>query len=251
MIVVKNKSALAKMEQAGSLLSPIVEEACKRAVAGTTTADIDAWIESELRAHGMTPKAKGYKGYRHVSCISVNDVVVHGVPSKDVVLAEGDLVTIDVCAAYKGYCADMARCFFVGGVEKNAEAKKLLDVARSSLDKGIEQMVPGNRVSDISAAIQQEVERHGFSVIRDFAGHGIGKRMHEEPEVVNYGKPGKGPILVPGMVFAIEPMIAIGDYAIKIEKDGWTARTKDRSLTAHVEDTVVVTPQGSQILTRL
>ncbi len=250
MIVIKNKSALAKMSHAGSLLSPIVENACREiAKPGVSTAAVDDWIEKELKNAGMTSKSKGYKGYKHVSCISVNDVIVHGVPSESVVLNEGDLVTIDVCASWKGYCADMARCFFVGGVYTERD-KNLLDTAQRALDIGIEQMVPGRRLSDISAAIQQEVEQQKFGVIRDFAGHGIGKRMHEEPEVVNYGKPGKGPVLLPGMVFAIEPMISLGDYKVRIAKDGWTALTADGSLAAHVEDTVVITEQGPQILTR-
>lgn len=239
------------MRQAGALLSPIIEKACKEiALPGVSTAHIDAWIEKELARVDMSSKAKGYKGYRHVSCISVNDVVVHGVPSKEMILKKGDVVTIDVCASWKGYCADMARCFIVGGVQEK-KASELISVAQSALDIGIEKMVPGNHLSDISAAIQQEVEHYGFGVVRDFAGHGIGKRMHEEPEVVNYGKPGKGPVLLPGMVFALEPMITLGDYKIEIDRDGWTARTVDRSLTAHVEDTVVITEQGPQILTRI
>ncbi|OGB97994.1 type I methionyl aminopeptidase [candidate division TM6 bacterium RIFCSPHIGHO2_12_FULL_36_22] len=251
MIVIKNKNALAKMRQAGEKLSPIVEIACREiAQPGVSTAAVDAWIEKELRKAGMTSKAKGYKGYKHVSCISVNDVIVHGVPSENVILKPGDLVTIDVCAAWNEYCADMARCFFVGGVYTD-QAKRFSDTAQRALDIGIKQMVPGKRLSDISAAIQQEVEQHGFGVIRDFAGHGIGKRMHEEPEVVNYGKPGEGPVLLPGMVFAIEPMISLGDYKVRIAKDGWTAHTADGSLAAHVEDTVVITEQGPQILTRL
>ena len=251
MIVIKNKSALAKMRQAGKLLAPIVEQACKISVSGVSTAEVDAWIETELRKAGMVPRAKGYKGYKHVSCISVNDVVVHGVPSKDVILKPGDMVTIDVCASWKDYCADMARCFFVDGKVSSPQSKKLVEVAQKALDIGIACMVPGKRLSDISSAIQQEVESHGFGVIRDFAGHGIGKRMHEEPEVVNYGKPGKGPLLVPGMVLALEPMISLGDYKVKIVKDGWSAKMADGSLAAHVEDTVVITKQGPEILTRL
>lgn len=186
-------------------------------------------------------------GYRHVSCISVNDVVVHGVPHADCILQLGDLVKIDVCASWNGYCADMARSFFVG--QSSEQAQKLVDVAYQALKKGIDQARVGNRLSDISSAIQQEVEKHGFGVVRDFAGHGIGKNMHEAPEIVNYGKPGKGPVLKEGMTFAIEPMITAGKYNVYVANDGWTVKTVDRSLAAHVEDTIAITNAGPVILT--
>jgi methionyl aminopeptidase len=250
MIVIKNKQAVSKMAQAGELLAPIVREACANiAKPGVTTGFVDAWIEQAIRSAGMVPRVKGYRGYQHATCISINDVIVHGIPSSLKMLQEGDLVTIDVCASWSGYCVDMARSFFVGGVN-NAEAKNLHDVAYVALDAGIKKALPGNRLSDISAAIQQVVESHGFSVIRDFAGHGIGKSMHEDPEILNFGKPGQGPVLQVGMALAIEPMISAGDYRVAIDKDGWTARTKDGSLAAHVEDTVIVAEGGPQIVTR-
>lgn len=249
MITLKNKASIRKMEEAGQLLLQIFDGLEGVIKPGVTTGEVDAWIESQIVKFGLTSRTKGYRGYKHASCISVNDEVVHGVPSVQKSLKAGDLVKVDICASWKGYCADMARAFFVGGVV-DEQAQKLVDVAKSALDKGIAMARPGNRVSDISAAIQQEVERYGFGVVRDFAGHGIGKMMHEDPEILNYGKPGMGPVLRPGMAFAIEPMITLGNYQVYITKDGWTVKTSDKSLAAHVEDTVVVTEGEPRILTR-
>lgn len=247
MIHIKTKLSIQKMAQAGSLLSEIVQAVEHLIKPGISTAEIDAWIEMQLQEKGLKSHVKGYMGYRHVSCISVNDVVVHGVPQTDCILQEADLVKIDVCASWDGYCADMARSFFVG--QPSEQAQKLVTVAQQALKKGIEQACVGNRLSDISSAIQQEVEKHGFGVVRDFAGHGIGKNMHEEPEIVNYGKPGKGPVLREGMTFAIEPMVTAGKYHVYVAADGWTVKTVDRSLAAHVEDTIAITSEGPIILT--
>jgi methionyl aminopeptidase len=247
MIHIKNKLSIQKMAQAGALLSDIlvcVEQLIKP---GVSTAEIDGLIEVQLQEKGLVSRVKGYMGYRHVSCISVNDVVVHGVPRADCILQLGDLVKVDVCASWNGYCADMARSFFVG--QPSEAGQKLVDVAHSALKKGIEQARVGNKLSDISAAIQEEVEKHGFGVVRDFAGHGIGKNMHESPEIVNYGKPGKGPVLQEGMTFAIEPMITAGKYQVYIADDGWTVKTVDHSLAAHVEDTIAITSEGPVVLT--
>lgn len=247
MITIKNKLSLEKMEKAGSLLAAMLDEVPTIIRVGMKTSELDAWISDRLRAAGLISMAKGYHGYKHVSCISVNDEVVHGVPG-DRIFIEGDLVKVDVCASWKGYCADMARCFFVGAASD--KAKKLASVAMAALDKGIAAAVPGNHLSDISAAIQHEVESNGFGVVRIFAGHGIGKKMHEDPEVLNYGKPGRGPILRSGMTLAIEPMITFGNYEVYIDRDGWTAKTKDHSLAAHVEDTIAITQGSPRILTR-
>lgn len=247
MIYIKNKLSIEKMAQAGSLLSGILVNVEQLIKPGVSTAEIDAWIESQLHEKGLVSSVKGYMGYRHVSCISVNDVVVHGVPHTDCILKLGDLVKIDVCASWNGYCADMARSFFVGAPSE--QAQKLVDVAYQALKKGIDKARVGNRLSDISAAIQEEVEKHGFGVVRDFAGHGIGRDMHEAPEIVNYGKPGKGPLLREGMTFAIEPMITAGKYHVYVANDGWTVKTVDRSLAAHVEDTIAITNAGPIILT--
>ena len=249
MITIKNKVAIQKMETAGALLAQIMSDISEIIVPGISTLEIDTWIDLEMQRRNLVPKTKGYFGYKHSSCISINDEVVHGVPSKSKVLANGDLVKIDVCASWNDYCADMARCFFVGNVNK--DIKELVSVAQCALDKGISKAKVGNRLSDISAAIQEEVEKYKFGVVRDFAGHGIGKKMHEDPEILNYGKPGNGPILKAGMTFAIEPMITFGNYDVYVCNDGWTVKTKDRSFAAHVEDTVLITENEPKVLTRI
>lgn len=249
MVTIKNKFAIEKMTEAGQLLAQIFVEIPTILHPGITTEQIDQYISSKLQANKLVSQTKGYKTYKHSSCISINDEVVHGVPSSLKKLQEGDLVKVDVCASYEGYCADMTRCFFIGQVSE--QVKNLVDVAYKSLDAGIDCMRPGRALSDISAAIQHAVESNGYSVVRDFAGHGIGKKMHEDPEILNYGKAGKGFKLMPGMAFALEPMITAGSYEIFIDKDGWTAKTRDKSLAAHVEDTIIVTDNGPRIITRL
>ena len=248
MITIKNKFSLEKMKQAGRLLSEVLWGVGDLIRPGISTLEIDTWIEQQVRARGLVPRTKGYLGYQHASCVSVNDAVIHGVPAADIILKSGDLVKVDVVVSWKGYCADMARTFFVG--DPSADVKLFMNVARRALDKGIDKARAGNHLSDISAVIQQEVEQHGFGVIRDFAGHGIGKEMHEDPEIPNYGEPGQGPVLRQGMVLAIEPMITMGKYEVSVMGDGWTVKTRDGSLTAHVEDTVVVTGGDPKILTR-
>lgn len=247
MIIIKNQASIRKMEEAGKRLRVIFARMGELVVSGKTTGELDAWIGQQLSTAEMTSKMKGYMGYRHVSCISVNDEVVHGVPSDDTVLAEGDLVKVDVCASWGGYCADMARTFCIG--QANPEQRRLIVAAQKALQKGIDRARPGARLSDISAAVQQEVEKHGYGVVRDFAGHGIGKQMHEEPEVLNYGSPGEGPVLRAGMAFAIEPMITMGAYDVHVTDDGWTVKTNDKSLSVHVEDTVVITEDGPRVMT--
>jgi methionyl aminopeptidase len=249
MISIKNKLSIEKMHTAGKLLASILEQVIEILKPGISTLEIDAWVAKKLQQNGLVSTMKGYRGYKNVTCISINDVVVHGIPTAENKLKDGDLVKIDVCASYNGYCADMARCYFIGTA--STSAKKLVEAAKIALDKGIEQARVGNHLSDISAAIQHEVESHGFGVVRAFAGHGIGKSMHEDPEILNYGKPGKGPILRAGMTFALEPMITMGNFDVYIDKDGWTVKTKDKSLAAHVEDTVAVTDSGPRVLTRL
>jgi methionyl aminopeptidase len=247
MIHIKNKLSIQKMAHAGSLLSEILSAVEQEVRPGVSTAAIDLWIEQQLQQKGLISSVKGYMGYQHVSCISLNDEVVHGIPRSDRFLQLGDLVKIDVCASWNGYCADMARSFFVG--QPSEQAKKLVEVAQQALKAGIAKACVGNKLSDISAAIQEEVEKHGFGVVRDFAGHGIGMRMHEEPEILNYGKAGKGPLLREGMTFAIEPMITAGKYPVYVTQDGWTVKTVDHSLAAHVEDTIAITNAGPVILT--
>ena len=250
MIIIKNKQALKKMEYAGKLLATLFQGLPEVIRCGVSTFEIDLFIEQQHQKLGLETRVKGYCGYRHVSCISVNDEIVHGVPSKDKILKNGDLVKVDVCSSWKGYCADMARGYFVGG-SSSKEKLDFVDVAWQSLDAGIDMARAGNHLTDISAAIEAVIDKHRFGIIRDYAGHGIGKSMHEDPEVLNYGKPGQGPILRAGMTLAIEPMITMGNYRVYVAKDGWTVKTLDKSLAAHVEDTVLITHDEPKILTRL
>ncbi|MCF7899026.1 type I methionyl aminopeptidase [Candidatus Babeliales bacterium] len=248
MIKIKNKISIERMQKAGQLLSQILQETKDLIVPGIDTLQIDNFIEKRMLSLGLKPECKGYAGYKYATCISLNDVIVHGVPSDKVILKSGDFVKIDVVGSYKNYCADMARYFFVESVRD--EVKKIALVAQTALDCAIEYAVVGNHLSDISACIQSIVEQAGFGVVRDFAGHGIGKSMHEQPDIPNFGVKGQGPILQEGMTLAIEPMITQGDYAVKIMKDGWTAKTLDGGLSAHVEDTILITNNGPQIFTR-
>ncbi len=252
MILRKNNHAFSIMREAGKRLASVFQEIPGQLCVGVSTLELDAFIEKRLLASGLYSQCKGY-GYPPfpaAACISVNDVIVHGIPSGQKLLKEGDLVKVDICASYNGYCADMARSYFVGEALSD-EAILLVKTAYESLDAGIDKIRVGNRISDISFAIQSTVEAQGFGVVRDFAGHGIGKKMHEEPEIVNFGAPGKGPLIEVGMAFALEPMITLGGYAITMDDDKWTARTADGSLAAHVEDTVIVTDHGPEITTRL
>lgn len=247
-ILIKNKIAIDRMRAAGALLAEVVTYITPFIVEGVSTLELDALMEAEMKRVGLKPECKGYAGYQHATCISINDVIVHGVPCKEDILKSGDFVKIDVVGSYKNYCADLARFYFVGEVSETV--RKLAETAQIALDKAIAFVRPGKRLSDISALIQQEVEKEGFGVVRDFAGHGIGRSLHEDPEVPNYGVPGKGPILREGMTLAIEPMITEKSYHVSIMSDGWTAKTVDGGLAAHVEDTIVVTQDGAEILTR-
>jgi methionyl aminopeptidase len=212
-----------------------------------TTADLDAVAEERIVAAGAVPAFKGYHGYPATICASVNDEVIHGIPSNGRALKAGDIISIDVGASLDGYYGDSAVTLPVGAVSETA--RQLLRVTEESLYRAIEQARPGNRISDIGHAVQQHVEANGFSVVREFVGHGIGQRMHEEPQVPNYGEPGRGPRLAEGMVLAIEPMVNAGRQAVKVLADGWTAVTRDGSLSAHFEHTVAVTAGEPWILT--
>lgn len=248
MIIIKNQASLEKMAKAGHIIATIFEQIPDKLKPGVTALEIDNWIDVYIQKAGLISATKGYKGYRHASCISVNDEVVHGVPRADRILQDGDLVSIDICASWQGYHADAARSYQVG--TPNEKVTQFIAAAQDALDEGISKVCVGNRLTDISNAIQKVVERRGYGVIRDFAGHGIGRSMHEDPEILNYGPSGRGPVLRSGMAFAIEPMITMGNHRVFIDRDGWTAKTFDKSLAAHVEDTVVVTDNGPQVLTR-
>lgn len=248
MIVLKSKEEIAKMRAAGKILASCHREIEKRIRPGVTTWEIDQFVEHFLAAHGAAPEQKGYKGYPYATCASVNDVICHGFPRMEP-LQEGDIVTIDMVVNLDGWLADSAWSYAVGTVSPAAE--KLLDTTKKALYLGIEQARAGNRIGDISHAIQQYAEGQGFSVVRQFIGHGIGRNMHEAPEVPHYGPPGKGLRLKEGMVFTIEPMLNAGKYYARIDADGWTARTADGSLSAQYEHTIAITADGPVILTEL
>lgn len=248
MIIIKNKLAIGKMRIAGHRLAKILQDIAQFVTPGVSTAELNDLIEINMIKAELRPECKGYHGYCFATCISLNDVVVHGVPSKKIVLKSGDFVKIDVVGSYKGYCADLTRFYFVG--EVTPIIRRLAKTAQIALDAAIDIAKPNRHLSDLSAVVQRVVEDAGFNVVRDFAGHGIGKNLHEPPEILNFGKSGQGPILKEGMTLAIEPMITQRDWAIEIMKDGWTVKTKDGGLSAHVEDTIVITKNGAEILTR-
>ncbi|MEQ1760715.1 MAG: type I methionyl aminopeptidase [Vicinamibacterales bacterium] len=248
MIVCRSRGEIDKLRRVNQLVAAVLSELRQLAVPGVTTAEIDRRAEERVREAGAEPAFKGYHGYPATVCASVNNQVVHGIPSGTPLVA-GDIVSIDMGAKLDGYYGDSAVTVPVGAVSPDVET--LLRVTEESLFQGIEAVRPGARVSDIGAAVQRHVEAQGFSVVREFVGHGIGTALHEEPQIANYGPGGQGPRLAEGMVFAIEPMVNAGKAGVKVLADGWTAVTKDGSLSAHFEHTVVVTPEGCEILTLL
>ncbi|MET3698663.1 type I methionyl aminopeptidase [Bacillus oleivorans] len=246
MIVLKSQREIEKMKKSGELLAEVHQQIKKLIAPGITTWEIEEFVDRFLREHGATPEQKGYKGYQYATCASINDEICHGFPRKEP-LKEGDIVTIDMVVNYDGALSDSAWSYAVGNVSD--EANKLLEVTEKALYLGIEQAKAGNRVGDIGHAIQTFVEGQGFSVVRDFIGHGIGAAMHEKPDIPHYGLPGKGIRLKEGMVFTIEPMVNIGAYQSKMDNNGWTARTVDGSLSAQYEHTIAIMPDGPMILT--
>lgn len=246
MIILKSKDEIQYMKKAGEILAACHREIAKMIRPGIQTQEIDAFAESFMKKHGATPEQKGYNGYPYATCASVNDVICHGFPGK-YALKDGDIVTIDMVVNLDGWLADSAWSYAVGNVSE--QAQKLLDVTKTSLYKGIEKAVIGNRIGDISNAIQVYAEGEGFSVVREFIGHGIGQEMHEEPQVPHYGPAGRGPRLKEGMVITIEPMLNVGTYRSKLDSDGWTARTQDGKLSAQYEHTIAITADGPVILT--
>ena len=235
------------MREAGKVTALILRELKELIKPGISTLEIDGFVEKTVKAHGMKAAEKGYCGYPASVCTSVNEEVVHGIPSKKRILREGDIVSVDLVVEYKGYMADAARTYAVGKI--SPEAEHLIKTAEDAFWKGIEFAKVGYRLSDISHNIQTVVEGEGFGVIRDFVGHGIGSDMHEDPQIPNYGKPGKGPRLQAGMTLAIEPMICQGSYEVDVLLDDWTAVTVDGGLAAHYENTVVITDGEPELLT--
>ena len=246
MIVCRSSVEVEKLRRVNQVVARVLAELRRMAAPGVTTEDIDREAERQVRAAGAVPAFKGYHGYPATVCVSVNEQVVHGIPSARP-LIEGDILSIDMGAQLDGYFGDCAVTVPIGRV--SPEAAKLLRVTEDALFKGIEVVKPGARVSDIGAAVQGYVEANGFSVVREFVGHGIGTSLHEEPQIANYGPAGRGPRLAEGMALAIEPMVNAGKAAVKVLADGWTAVTRDGSLSAHFEHTVVVTATGCDILT--
>lgn len=247
MIIIKSKQEIELMREAGKVTGYILNELKELIKPGTATLDIDRFVEKTVKANGMKAAEKGYCGYPASVCTSVNEEVVHGIPSKKRILREGDIVSVDLVVEYRGYMADAARTYAVGRISPPAE--HLIETAEEAFWKGLRFAKVGYRLSDISHAIQTVAEGEGFGVIRDFVGHGIGHKMHEDPQIPNYGRPGKGPRLQAGMTLAIEPMICQGSYEVDVLLDDWTAVTVDGGLAAHYENTVVITDGEPELLT--
>lgn len=248
MIHAKSSREIQYMRDAGRIVAQTHEELAKAVKPGVSTKELDQIAEDYIISKGAEPSFKGYRGFPAAICASVNHVVVHGIPGLETV-NNGDIISIDIGAVLNGYHGDAARTVPVG--EISAIAEKLLQVTEESLYKGIEQAVIGNRLSDISHAVQTHVEGKGFSVVRNYCGHGIGRSMHEEPQVLNYGAPGHGPRLKAGYCLAIEPMVNVGTHGVSVLKDGWTVITNDKQLSAHFEHSVAITEDGPLILTEL
>lgn len=248
MISVKTAKEIEHMSHACRISAEALRLAGEAIKPGVTTAHIDKIIYDYIVSQGARPNFKGLYGFPGSACISVNDTVIHGIPSRRIVLREGDIVSIDTGAAIEGFNGDNAATFACGKVSERAQ--RIMDVTKEALARGIAAAQPGNRIGDIGAAVQAYVEEHGYSVVRSFVGHGVGKELHEDPEVPNYGEAGHGPRLVSGMTIAIEPMVNEKSHVVKTLSDGWTVKTADGGLSAHFEHTIVITPNGPRILTK-
>jgi methionyl aminopeptidase len=249
LIVLKSNDEIKKIADACQIAALALEEIKKIVAPGITTIELDKFAEAYILSKGAVPAFKGYRGYPASLCTSINEEVVHGIPSKERRVKDGDILSLDLGVYYQSFYGDIAVTLPVNGIDNTA--KKLLATTKQALSEGIEKAVIGNRLSDISFAIQSYVESSGFSVVRNFVGHGIGRELHEDPQLPNFGRPGEGPVLMAGMVLAIEPMVNAGDWGIIILQDGWTAVTKDKSLSAHFEHTVAITDDGPKALTKL
>ncbi|MBI2491393.1 MAG: type I methionyl aminopeptidase [Candidatus Rokubacteria bacterium] len=248
MIVLKSPREIALMRRGGHILADVIDHLRETVEPGLSTLEIDEDVEAFINARGAQPAFKGYRGFPATVCVSINDEVVHGIPSAHRRVKEGDIVGLDLGCIVEGYYADCAVTLALGDIPPRV--RELLDATRESLERAVGECVPGRRLSDVSHAVQSHVEARGFSVVRAFVGHGIGRALHEEPQVPNFGDPGRGPLLQPGMVLAIEPMVTMGSWEVKILDDGWTAVTRDGSLAAHFEHTIAVMEHGPEVLTR-
>lgn len=249
MIIIKSKREIDLMREPCKVTAELLRDLEAYIEPGRTTMDISEFVEKRITSHGMTPTFKGYGGFPAAACVSVNEEVIHGIPSKTRVLKDGDIVSIDVGATYKGYNSDAARTYPVGTI--SAEDQKLIDVTRESFFEGIKYAMEGYRIHDIGHAVQQYAEGHGMSVIRDYTGHGTGTKLHEDPLIPNYGRPGTGARIERGMTLAIEPMIALGSYDIRVLGNEWTVVMNDGRKSAHYENTILVTEGEPEILTLL
>lgn len=248
-IILKTPAEMDIMGEANQIVGATLKMLAERIAPGVSTKQLDRWAEDFAREKGAVPAFKGYRGFPGSLCVSLNEQVVHGIPSKKVIVKDGDIVSIDFGVKYKGFYGDSAVTLPVG--ELSPKVRKLVDVTRESLYKGIDQVRVGNRINDISKAVQQHVEANGFSVVRQFVGHGIGVSLHEPPEIPNYSRSEQTPRLLPGMVLAIEPMVNLGTYDVKVLADGWTVVTRDRSPSAHFEHSVGVTEDGPVVLSEV
>ncbi len=247
MALIKNQIACMAIQETGRRLAEVFNELSLLSKIGMTTEALDKIVRVLLAKSNLVSQALGYKGFPAACCLSLNDEIVHGIPKSSVVISEGDLLKIDICVSYKGYCADMARSYSIGNDTHNV----LIERGEESLKAGISNCLVGNYMGDLGHAIQTVIEKYNYSVVTSFCGHGIGKHMHEEPEVPNWGAPRTGMKLRHGMVLAIEPMLTVGSEKLFIDKDKWTARTCDGSLAIHIEDTVIITENGPIIATQL
>jgi methionyl aminopeptidase len=248
MIILKSRQEIEKIRKACLIVADVLDGIVDLIKPGVNTHTLDEYAEKLIVSAGARPAFKGYRGYPKTLCTSVNNQVVHGIPSSAVVLKDGDIISVDVGAIVEGFYGDAARTYPVGTV--NPEAQRLIEVTEEALRRGVAKAHPGNRLYDISSAVQRHVESHGFSVVREFVGHGIGRNMHEDPQIPNFGEQGQGPRIKAGMVFAIEPMVNKGGSGTMVLQDGWTAVTADGSLSAHFEHTVAVTQEGPWILSQ-
>ena len=247
MIELKSAREIGLMRTGGHILADVMDRLRETVKPGLSTLEIDEDVEAFIRSRGAVPAFKGYRGFPATVCISINEEVVHGIPSAHRRIKEGDIVGLDLGCIVEGYYSDCAFTLAIGDVP--SKVQQLLDVTRDSLDVAITECHVGRRLSDVSHAVQAHVERHGFSVVRQFVGHGIGRALHEDPQIPNFGDPGRGPQLRPGMVLAIEPMVTMGTWEVRVLDDGWTAVTRDGSLAAHFEHTIAVTETGPEVLT--
>ena len=247
MIITKSTREINLMKEAGRVVGLVFKTLEEVIKPGITTLEIDSIVEKTMIENGCIPAEKGYYGFPASACVSVNDTLIHGIPSNKIIIREGDIVSVDIVATYKGYSADACRTFKVGTLTERAH--RLVDVTKEAFFEAVKLIKPGIHLGDISEAIQKYVESHGYNVVREFTGHGIGSHMHEDPMIPNYGKAGTGVVLAPGMALAIEPMVLEGRKDVRILGDGWTVKSKDGKLTAHYENTVIVTENGYEIIT--